>query len=839
MNALSVCLEGPHAELQSAELVQSLQSSVHILMDMAPLIHLQSANHRSLKRPFTSDTTNTTSSDIATGSNSENLWARRLRVEEVSDLTTTKESEGSAYMKMPSEASPVVHGSSQVPSFMSVYGVEAKSVTNSTTPQTQFKQTFLSSTRPDTVSVPALVHHHQHHESTSTTSDSTDSSPTTTISTIDSSSMSDPSPSSSPESPITVIPLSSFAGSNFGLDSYPPLKMNENNLIQPPMSEERPMTSPSPRRFKNHKSLALDLNPVSTPVPETFQASEPASPSFIKPPPLKARKKPSLLSLNTGAANRLALSVEPLASPSVPTMLQRRGLKHSMSSPQILATPSFGPAGGMTLGERKPGPSRFRDLSLSTNTFTINEDAHDAPAGVQMATRVPGVSVGGDTFDRPHTGEDAKSPSYPEGPILMHEPSVHLYSEPKLEEALNFDVIINVAREVKNPFNATKEEPERPTLTTSFSEPASTVDTVPDTAMSFASFKTAYETQPTSSTESSPTTPKPSSESKRPEYIHIPWDHNTDVKDELWDLCQLIELRTKEGKKVLVHCQQGASRSATLIIAYGMYLHQDMSATEAYAMAQSKSRWVNPNMSLLFSLNDFKKIIEKKKTEANAAPESRPLIKHRPTLSAVTSDTPMTLSRARGNSTPSTAVRDRVLARVDDSPIPTQSAIERLGSFDFGFDQMTLNSPQSSPEARIESFPAQQVTMLPPPVPHRHAPSPPKSNLVEQMFSQSSSRPQPLIQQTQSTSTSNNYEELMSPRVMEMTNNPIQGFSRNFVAAEEEVSTAPFSPRAFEFPRTTFFPPETDENTAPLTVDPRSPPTKGEAPITRSIDDVL
>ena len=832
--------------MSSAEPIQSLPPSVHRPMDMAPLLHLQDANQRSLKRPFSSDTTNPTSSDIATGSNSENLWARRLRVDELPDqTTTTKDTGGSAYMKMPSEAGSGVHASSQFPTFLSVYGAEVTSDTSSNIPQTQFKQSFLLSAKSENVRLPALVHHHQHHESTSTTSDSTDSSPTTTISTIDSSSMSDPSPSSSPESPITVIPLSSFAKSNFGLDSYPTLKMNENSIIRPPLSEERPMTSPSPRRFKNLKSLALNLNPVSVPVPETFQASDPASPSFIRPPPLKARKKPSLLSLNTGAANRLALSVEPLASPSVPTMLQRRGLKHSMSSPQILATPSFGPAGGMTLGDRKPlGSSRFRDLSLSTDTFTINEDAQDAPAGPQMATRVPGVSVGGDSFDRPHTGEDAKSPSYPEGPILMHEPSVHLYSEPKLEEALEFDVIINVAREVKNPFDATQSEHHKQAVAPvkSSSEPASSTDNDPDTAMSFASFKTAGEVQPASSTESSPTTPKPSTESKRPEYVHIPWDHNTDVKDELWDLCQLIESRTKQGKKVLVHCQQGASRSATLIIAYGMYLNQDMSATEAYAMAQSKSRWVNPNMSLLFSLNDFKKIIDKKKTEANPVPEIRPLIKHRPTLSAVTSDTPITLSRARGNSTPSAAIRDRVLARVDDSPIPTPSAIERLGSFDFGFDQMTLNSPQSSPEAKVESFPVQQLTMLPPPVPHRRAPSPPKSNLDEQLFSHSTLRPQPLKPLAPAALVASEYEEeLMSPRVMEMTNNPLQAFPRHHpTAVEEEVQLNPFSPRAFEFPRTSFFPTDLVQNAAPIkTVDPRSPPTKGEAPITRSIDDVL
>jgi len=763
-----------------------------------PSSSLSNANKR-LKRPFTAVATSIPPlagrSAVSRAVDSQAGRSRQQVEGELVPAVTSRVRSRYQAATMPSAAPPRIY-ESHIPSFMSVYDMDSTVVESPVLGQapklsgvTRTIQHPLQQSQPhDLEKENQPIHSHQYRESTSTqASDSTDSSPTTTISTVDSSSLSDPSPSSSPESPITLVPLSSFSGSTFGLDSFQSLKMADSSTPRLPLNDDRPMTSPSPRKAKNPKSLALNLNSSI----EAFQSSEPSSPSFIKPPTLKGRRKPSLLSLNTGAANNLTLAIEPLGSPGMPTMLQRRSLKHSISSPQMLSTPSFGPSGGMTLGERKPlGASRFKESNLAMNTFTIDEDAREVPAGVQMATRIPGVAVGGDSFDRPHSGEDAKSPSYPEGPILMHEPSVHLYLEPKLEEAMKFDVIINVAREVKNPFKALETEAENNEKApgSTAPEPANfipeTSDNPPDTAATIMSYSTAFEVQPSSSTESSPTTPKPLVEKKLPEYIHVPWDHNTDVKDELWDLCQIIESRTKEGKKVLVHCQQGASRSATLIIAYGMYINQDLGPNEAYSLAQSKSRWVNPNMSLLFSLNDFKKVIERKKAEKSNAIR-KTTVKHRPSLSA---DQPPTPSRARGNSTPNASARDGALAKQDENiepPSITNSAIERLGGFDFGFGEMPISKER------------------------------PKHESTE-------------------------WEDLMSPRVTEMTSNPLQTFSRSF-GSEAEIPPTPnvFSPRLFEFPRSSFFHTPAQRASLALDEDPRSPPTKGEAPITRSIDDFL
>ena len=465
----------------------------------------------------------------------------------------------------------------------------------------------------------------------------------------------------------------------------------------------------------------------------------------------------------------------------------------------------------MTLGERNPprlvGTSRLKESNLATDTFTIKEDTdHEHPGATQMATRVPGVSVGGDTFDRPHSGEDAQSPSYPNGPILMHEPTVHLYLEPKRDEAMEFDVVINVAREVKNPFKSNDPQEVKDGSEAVMPELKSSAPThwaaTPDTAASMTSFQTAFEIQP-SSAESSPTTPKASPQMDIPEYIHVPWDHNTDVKDELWDLCQTIESRVKQGKKVLVHCQQGASRSATLIIAYGMYINQDLSANEAYARAQAKSKWVNPNMSLLFSLNDFKKIIEEKKVEKARLNAARQ-IKHR-SANAAEAESPLTPTRARGNSTPTSATRDPALAARSEEgmsgTIMSDTTIKRLADFDFGFNE----SPKRQPDTQNPVESLQPV------------------------------HPDPPIERLQPTF---GWEaELMSPRLTEMTVNPLEvPFSPTYGPSEPIASTA-IPPRTFGYPRSSFF--STIHQALPAAEDPRSPPTRGEVPIPRSIDDFL
>jgi tyrosine-protein phosphatase len=81
---------------------------------------------------------------------------------------------------------------------------------------------------------------------------------------------------------------------------------------------------------------------------------------------------------------------------------------------------------------------------------------------------------------------------------------------------------------------------------------------------------------------------------------------------------------------------------------------------------------------------------------------------------------------------------------------------------------------------------------------------------------------------------------LLSPRVEAMTNNPLRGPLPSFPGMQfMEVPPTPgeglFSPRETMFPRDPFYPFGRPTQVA----DPRSPPTVGETPIVRSIDELI
>lgn len=536
---------------------------------------------------------------------------------------------------MPVAAGPQAYHS-QLPSFMSVYSCNAPNMDHSAfvdyPQQSEVAADAAASPSPReddnsaTASpAPEPELQHKHRDSTSTqASESTDSSPTTTISTADSSALTDPSPSSSPESPVIILPLSSFSSKGFGIHSLDDLTMSDNPILRD--SFDRPMTSPSPRKPRNAKGLALKLGSLDPLV----QVSAPASPAaFVKPPLPKPRKKPSNLSLQTTSnfgGNALpSLSLEP---PPTPAGLRVTMLHHAASTSDMgmfspdLRSSMAGPQGGMRL----PGFERSQISGLS-NAFRKPTPILESraagqqhkleeisPIRTQLATR-SGGDIGGDTFDCA-ANEDVKSPGYPDGPIAIYEPYVFLYLEPSAEEAAEFDVVMNVASEVKNPFK-TKQASEEPKSQvaeppkSSFDAMEIDRDSPPMTGASMATFTTAFEVQPmdaSTPTETSPTTPKPLA--KEPEYIHIPWEHNTDISKDLLGLCETIDDRVNQGKKVLIHCQQGASRSASLIIAYGMYRAPSLTVDAAYNAAQAKSKYVSPNINLMYALQDFRKTLQ-------------------------------------------------------------------------------------------------------------------------------------------------------------------------------------------------------------------------------------
>ncbi|KAJ3555984.1 hypothetical protein NPX13_g10237 [Xylaria arbuscula] len=704
-------------------------------------------------------------------------------------------------------------------------------------------------------------------------------------STTDTSSLSDPSPSSSPDSPVNLIPLNSFPMSTFGeIPTMDSLQIDRNTNTN---HTERPMTSPGPRKPRNMKGLSIQP-PFASSSSNTL-VSEPSSPCFIKPRIPGPRKKPSLLSLKTDSQglNLRPMALEVPGSPSLPPMLQRRSLKHSTSSPHMLSamkSATFGPSGGMTFPtvfERGTSglsevlrPTRLGSISDNKRGSTIIEE--DSPIKPQLANR---AAMDFEPFhDESENNEDQKSPGYPDGPIAIYSDNVYLYLEPTAEEASKFDVVINVAREVHNPFaNSVGGN----SSVSNVGAPEAMIESpIPDTAMTNDSFATAFEYPPREESGSeTPTTPKAVSWNQ-PEYIHIPWDHNTDIATDLMRLCETIDQRTKDGKKVLVHCQQGASRSASLIIAYGLYQDPGLTVNDAYYAAQAKSRWISPNMRLMYCLQDFQKQVSKKRAPRSVAcPRSgRSPTKHRLTLSAdaigIKPKEPMTaplpdeesgskgsspernLFHSRGKSTPN-------IEAISPGPSSAPSSFswseteegkkpETLGRFNFGD---TLEPPMAfepKPEPRsLSAFPPRSSSFFkPPPSPgfpmifpsetfdfgfQEHSPGSKRQNPFDN--SNDDILPHRGISMAPALPDD---DEIMSPRVETMTNNPLHdSFTElagmKFVESPPTPTEGLFSPRETMFPRNPFLPFGRPSQIA----DPRSPPTRGETPITRSIDEIL
>ena len=435
-----------------------------------------------------------------------------------------------------------------------------------------------------------------HRESVSSiTTGSTESSPTTTISTFDSNSVADTSASSSPESPLSM-PYPKFMPPARNVES---LSMSVVQEGIPRRGSDVPMQkrqdSPG-RRDRNLKNLSLRMPPSSqcrppiataSVVETTSQHHLSAPPSPVHIPPKSSRRKPANLTIQTPSFDKsFSSSITEIGS-------GQHSLKHAESSPSLFS-PSFGPKDGMQL-QRSMTHHGARNLSTAENNPSPLQTTH-------KGNHADGTLHEMDEEDHLNTSESShrNDGGYPDGPIQIFDTGVYLYLEPTTQEASEFDVIVNVASEVANPFADTNKQ--AGTIMSTWrntSRDKGVPDAEPQTAVSEGSFKSAFE-YPRSESSSS------KSDQSTPEYIHVGWGHNSEILDDLYPLCELIDSRVSQGKKVLVHCQLGVSRSASLVIAYGLYKHQDLDFNTIYGMVKERSCWVGPNMSLIYQLTDFR-----------------------------------------------------------------------------------------------------------------------------------------------------------------------------------------------------------------------------------------
>lgn len=513
---------------------------------------------------------------------------------------------------MPVQTSSRSHAT-YLPSFMSVFGEESK--TTRGMPGYQERNAPVAHNhllkRPATSSAvlynpnTAFTGFHQHRGSTSTSaSESTDSSPTTTISTMDGSSLTEPSPGPSPASPAAKASPSSFSPDFRSRNASTDKSKGEFFELQRPTTPAK-----KPRNLKNlavNTSSTLGLgraaNTAALPVQNPpASSSAPPSPSFVKPP-TPPRRKPSNLALTLQTNTKGPLPT--LSIPPTPSIKRPNTLRHFQSSPSLpLCSPAIPPSGGMELPpppRAKAPPQGFAEIPME------DEEEEQEP-----------------NFDVPQSREE-KPEAYPNGPICIYESGVDLYYEPTAEIAARYDVVLNVASEVVNPFKKAAQDAKRDAKAVSKENPTSPRSseltqpsdrTSADGPVGQATTENSAEAQG-----SSPTTPKatPSFGDKvekrstartsfsKPEYIHIPWEHNTDIVPDLYTLVRIIDDRVQQGKRVLVHCQCGVSRSASLIVAYGLYKNPGISVQEAYDAVKKRSKWIGPNMNLIMQLQEFR-----------------------------------------------------------------------------------------------------------------------------------------------------------------------------------------------------------------------------------------
>lgn len=179
---------------------------------------------------------------------------------------------------------------------------------------------------------------------------------------------------------------------------------------------------------------------------------------------------------------------------------------------------------------------------------------------------------------------------------------------------LSVQCMLNVAEEVVHPqeqqFTTFEEILDRPLPTPSLSR-ASTASI----ASSLHTIATnVFDMSPSSprfffdNSSTSPTRFHPQQQSFM--YKKLPWKHNQDnLVHELDAAIAAIDQARDAGYTILVHCQCGVARSATVVIAYIMKTLK-LPMQEAYDYVKVRAPGINPNLSLLYQLHEYEKKLQ-------------------------------------------------------------------------------------------------------------------------------------------------------------------------------------------------------------------------------------
>ncbi|KAF9974430.1 hypothetical protein BGZ73_002172 [Actinomortierella ambigua] len=95
------------------------------------------------------------------------------------------------------------------------------------------------------------------------------------------------------------------------------------------------------------------------------------------------------------------------------------------------------------------------------------------------------------------------------------------------------------------------------------------------------------------------------------QHMTLPWSHGQrNLMQEFPAAFAFIDKARHAGTNVLVHCQLGVSRSASLVIAYVMRTEK-MNLSSAYEFVKDKSGVISPNMSLMYQLVEYEKCLSR------------------------------------------------------------------------------------------------------------------------------------------------------------------------------------------------------------------------------------
>lgn len=273
----------------------------------------------------------------------------------------------------------------------------------------------------------------------------------------------------------------------------------------------------------------------------------------------------------------------------------------------------------------KPQPLFDNDnqssLHLSPNSFQSPQSFLSSKSLIQSSSPPIGVNYSSQIKPQTimHSFDESKIENcnnenfkfaYPNGPICVLEPNLFLYSEPTFEEITGFDVIINVAQEIKDFSNQINEINKVTDL--SYVSSASVSASPSSSTSSLSSITNDLQNFEKITIDSfDRETLTINKKNKRNiEYYFIPWTHTSRLTSDFPYLTSLIDKSLKNSKRVLIHCQCGVSRSASLIMAYFMKIYGG-GYNDAYLRLKKIVPQISPNLSLIYELIEWGEWLEK------------------------------------------------------------------------------------------------------------------------------------------------------------------------------------------------------------------------------------